>query len=345
MAAAPGCGADRRPGGRGAAVAFADWVGVAGQVPATVPMWLSRRRWIATVCRWAATEEGVAVLKAHHVSYTLFCAVVRVIARHAQGRTGRNVAVTNERIAAEAAALIGKCSERSVTTVRRGILAPAGWAMEVARGTGQHAGRYNRPSLWHLLSRAVCDLSSTSDFDLKSSVEKSSPSAARRRRTATHTTSGTTTGTQTATTNPEPQPRPAATAPRDRHLLVLAGHLGGRCMGFAAVHPGRIAAVLAASHLDLGAWSARELLAALDTQTRQRGFTWPDRLAHPAGFLAHRIASLPVRPAAIAPTPIPPRYVADDEPRGPVASAEVRAAARAAARQAVINARRAAAAA
>jgi hypothetical protein len=115
-------------------------------------------------------------------------------------------------------------------------------------------------------------------------------------------------------------------------------------MGFAKVHPGRIAAVLAASHLDLGSWSARELLAALDTQTRQRGFTWPDRLAHPAGFLAHRIASLPVRPAAIAPTPIPPRYVAGEEPRGPVASAEVRAAARAAVRQAVINARRAAAA-
>ncbi len=320
-------------GGRSAVrETFADWVSGAGKVPATVPMWLSRRRWIATVCRWAATDEGAAVLKAHHVSYRLFCAVVVVIARHAEGRTGRNVAVTNERIAAEAAAAVGKCSQRSVTTIRRAILAPSGWAMEVKRGAGQAQGRYNRPSLWHLLSRAVCDLSSTSDFDQNSSVVKSSPSAARRRRRTSQATPA----------SPAGGKRERAAKPRERQVLVLAGHVAGRCLGFGKVHPGALAKVLADSHLELRAWTPRQLLSALDAQTRERGLSWPDRLAHPAGFLAHRVAGLPARPQVAAATAAPPRYV-PEAPR-PVASAEVRAAARDAVRRAVINARRAAAA-
>lgn len=327
----------RAGGGSRPVTAFSDWVRESGRVPASVPMWLSRRRWIATVCQWARTDEGEAVLKAQHVSYPLFCAVVKVIARHANSRTGRNVAVTNTRIAEEARAVHGKCSPRSVTTIRRAILQPAGWAMEVARGAGQTAGRYNRPSLWHLLSRPVCDLSSSGSLDQEPAVEKSSPSAARRRRrNVSHTPSGSpnTAGRQEA--------EPAAVA-GDSHTRTLAGHLAGRCLGMGGVHPGRLVAVLQASHLELTAWTAGQLLDALDAHAHTSGLSWPDRIANPAGFLAHRLRGVPARPPVLAPTPTPPRFVASPTP--PVrATAEGKAAAKEFLRQAILNARRAAAA-
>lgn len=309
---------------------FGHWVATAGRVPATVPMWLSRRKWIATVCRWAATEEGQAALHKHHVKLAMFSAVVRSIARHAEGKTGRNVAVTNETIAEGAAAIYGKCSVRTVKTIRQHILAPAGWAMEVKRGAGQGGGRYNRPSIWHLLSRAVCTLSSTGSFDQESSVEKSSPSAARRRRNFSK---------PIATTSTD---RTSQDKPRNIHTQKLAGHLAGRCLGFGKIHPGRLADVLEASHLDTGAWTARQLLKALDDQMAQSHFNWPNHLANPAGFLAHRLRDLPTSPKAEAATPIPARFVR--EARTTTATNSVKAAAKALARQAVINARRAAAA-
>lgn len=313
------------------AAVFDQWVTAEGQVPATVPMWLSRRKWIATVCQWARTEEGQAALTKHHVTLAMFSAVVRAIAHHAEGKTGRNVAVTNETIADGAAAIHGKCSVRTVKTIRQRILGPAGWAMEVKRGAGQIGGRYNRPSIWHLLSRAVCTLSSTGSFDLKSSVQKSSPSAARTRRRNSAKATPTTTTTVTGKDKP-----------RDRHTRTLAAHLGGRCLGFGKIHPGHLADVLEASHLEVTAWTPRQLLDALNDQMAKSHLTWPDRLGNPAAFLAHRLRALPARPHVQAPTPIPPRFVREDRPA--TATAATKAAAKRFALQSVINARRAAAA-
>jgi len=310
---------------------FDKWVAAEGQVPANVPMWLSRRKWIATVCLWATTEEGQAALKRYHVTLAMFGAVVRAIAHHAEGKTGRNVAVTNETIADGAAAIHGKCSVRTVKTIRQRILGPAGWAMEVKRGAGQGGGRYNRPSIWHLLSRAVCTLSSTGSFDLKPSVEKFSPSAARtRRRISSKTTPATTT------------PVASQDKPRHSHTRKLAGHLGGRCLGFGKIHPGRLADVLEASHLEVQAWTPRQLLDALDAQMTKSHFSWPDHLTNPAAFLAHRLSALPARPEIRAATPIPPRFV--PEARTAAAKPSTKAAAKELALQSVINARRAAAA-
>ena len=310
---------------------FDQWVAAAGQVPATVPMWLSRPKWIATVCRWATTEEGRTALSRHHVSLPMFIAVIRAIAHHAEGKTGRNVAVTNETIAEGAAAIHGKCSVRTVKKIRQLILAPAGWAMEVKRGAGQGGGRYNRPSIWHLLSRAVCTLSCSLNLEMKSTVTTNSPSAARtRRRSSSHTTPA-------APTTVDSQENP-----RNPHTLNLANHLAGRCHGFGRIHPGRLADVLEASHLEVSAWSPRQLLGALSAQAAKSHFAWPDHVANPAGFLAHRLRELPVRPQILAPTPIPPRFVREAPTSR--ATPSVIAAAKEALLQSVRNARKAAAA-
>jgi hypothetical protein len=311
---------------------YAEWLATEGQVSATVPVWWSRRTWIAAVCRWAATEEGVAALKAHNISIEMFRAVVTAIARYAEGRTGRNVAVTKERIAQDVKKALGKGSARTVTKVRNQILAAFGWAMEAKRGEGQPGGIHNRPSIWHLLSRAVGTLSrSVNLHEIKTPVTTNSPSAERRRK------SSSTTATPAAATTTAAAPR------RDRHTLMLAGHLAGKCQGFGKVHPGRLADVLQASHLDLPRWSIKELLSALDAQSAARHFSWPDRVSNAAGFLAHRIAALPAAPEVLAPTPIPAPFVS--QPRTAPATPETRAAGIALVRAAVITNRRRAAAA
>lgn len=315
------------------AAIFDRWVTAAGQVPANVPMWLSRPRWIATVCRWATTEEGRAALKAHHVSYAMFGAVITVIARHAEGKTGRNVAVTRTRIAEEAAALLGKnrpLSVRSVTTIRQNILAAAGWAMEAKRGEGQCGGRYNRPSIWHLLSRAVCTLSCSASSGDLSPVSSHSPSAKRRINSQPKTAKN------TAVVS-------VPSIPADRHTRVLAGHLAGRCNGFKTVHPARLARVLVDSHLEVECWTPGQLLDALDAQMSKSHFSWPDHIANPAGFLAHRLKGLPAGPPQLVATAIPPRFTAEENPTNTATAGGI-AAARALVDAAIIAKRRAAAA-
>lgn len=290
---------------------FADWVAQRGKVAATVPMWISRRQWIATVLAWAATEEGAAALRAVHVSRKLFAAVVTAVAGHAEGRTGRNVAVKNDRIAAEAGT-----SRRSVTTIRRRILEPAGWAMEAVRGAGQRYGKYNRPSIWHLLSRPVFHLSSPSSDQHVTAVGNNSPNTARRR------------GMPSPSTHKRRRAHSAPAAPRDLHTQKLAAYLARHCKGLDVGHPGRLADVLKRSGLDLSAWTGPALVAALNASMVKRNNDWPDQIANPAGFLAYRIAQLPARPDVEA-TPIPPGYKGPEPVKR--ASSAVRAAAKAAA--------------
>lgn len=311
---------------------FDQWVATKGKVPAAVPVWWSRRQWIATVCRWATTEEGAAALKSQNISFEMFCAVVTALAKYASGRTGRNVAVTKERIAQDVKKAIGKGSARTVTKIRNKVLAAYGWAMEAHRGEGQPGGIYNRPSIWHLLSRAVGTLSqSVNSHETKAPVSTNSPSAARTRR---RKSSPATTPAATAAQSPN--------KPQDPHARNLAGHLAGRCLGFGRIHPGRLADALQASHLKLRAWSAQELLSALDEQAAKSHFAWPDRVVNPAGFLAHRLRALPERPRVQDPTPLPPRFMR--HARRPKATPSVVAATKEALRQSLISSRKAAAA-
>lgn len=249
---------------------FRQWVGSYGAVSPVVPHWTSRRGWLATLDLWAASAEGRDQLAAAHVSPRMVKRVATVLARLADGSTGRNVAAANARIAAEA-----QVSERSVTTVRA-VLADAGWAVEAQRGYGSTDGRLNRPSIWHLVSRRrpICDLPRKTPFPTQSLVGSNSLSAARRRRSKT--------------TRPQ--------EPRSMHVQRLAAYLAGSCAGFWGVRPGRICDVLQRSHLTLEAWNGKQLQSAMNTTMRDRGWHWPDHIGNPLGFLAFRLAQLPARP-------------------------------------------------
>lgn len=279
-----------------------------------MPVWTSRDGWLQQLERWLATDRGVAACAQVHLRAALLLRVALVLAEHADHRSGRHCAVTN----AAAAAAAG-CSPRTVTTVRR-LLSEAGLAVEIRRGTGSTNAPIDqrRPSIWHLVSRsepvdkpAVCDLPPSRRDRRVTDVGKNSPSG------------------RTRPPRRIQSPQRAPKSPRPLHIQKLAAGIVARSIGLGHVHPGHICDALSRSGLDLHAWSAQQIAAALNADMRARGWSWPDRIHCPGAFLAGRLRRLPQRPV-IAPTASTAALAAaPDVDRPPPASAAARAAARA----------------
>lgn len=286
-----------------------DWIVVAGQAPATVPMWTSRLGWLDELREWADSDTGRSERAAVNLSAAMLLRVAQVLADRADHGSGRNCAVTNA-----AAARAADCSVRTIRTVR-GVLRRAGLAVEIFRGTGSAAtpGFRRRASIWHLVSRRdpvdnspVCRLPPSRRDRRSSLVGNKSPSGRTRptRRSRSHQTTAT---------------------PRPLHTQKLAAGVIAGSIGLEKVHPGHICEALTRSGLDLDAWTARQITNALNADMRQRGWTWPERIERPGAFLASRLRHLPQRPP-IAPTPMAP---AEPEIAPTPAGADARAAAKA----------------
>lgn len=269
-----------------------EWIVRTGEAPAELPMWTSRDGWLTDLAALLATDEGLAGCARMHIRPELVLRVARCKAAHADHATGRNCAVANATVAAAA-----DCSERTVTTVN-GVLSALGVAVEAHRGTGSAStpGYGRRPSIWHLISRrqpvdkaavapAVCDLPPSRRDRRLSPVRSQSPNArTRASRSNSHP--------------PKSSPkRGRRCAPRPLHVQQLAAGVIAGSHGLDRGHIGRICDALADSGLDLDAWTASQLLEALNADMKARGWSWPDRVDHPASFLRSRLRRLPVRPA------------------------------------------------
>lgn len=282
-----------------AALRWRGWVERAGAPAAgvVVPAWTSRRAWLAALSAWACSPRyaGAAEAAGVSISPATLVAIAAAMAGHADHATGRHVAVTR----ATLAAAVG-CSPDTVTVAWR-LLRAAGWAVEAQRGHGSPgtpaAGR--RPSVYHLVSRRDPapggdnpDLPAKPGFGLLSPVGTSSPSAR-----------------DDAPTDRGARRRRYRAAPRpDRPLQLqrLAGQLAARCHGLPAMtergepigggHVGAICDALASAGIDPSVWSAQAIKDALEADMRARGWSWPDTIDKPGGFLASRLRRLDWRP-------------------------------------------------
>ncbi len=257
------------------------WILTAGTAPASTPVWTSRDGWLGELAAWARTADGAKALAAVNLRSGLLLRIAEAMASFADHRSGRHCAASNATIAAQAG-----CSPRSVTTARR-VLAGAGWAVEVRRGTGSSAtsSHRRRPSLWHLVSRrqpvdnlGVCDLPPSLCDRRLSHVGKNSPSGRAR-------------------PPRKPSPRTQNREPRPLVLQRMAATLVAGSIGLHTVHPGQICDALARSGLDLTAWTAPQILQGLNTDMRTTGWSWPDHISRPGGFIVSRLRRLPTRPA------------------------------------------------
>jgi hypothetical protein len=288
------------------------WIVLAGAAPATTPMWTTRRGWLSELAAWTETAVGRAVLAAKRLRPALLLRVAETLSDHADHASGRHCAATNATIAS-----VAGCSARSVTTVRA-VLRDAGLAVEIRRGTGSAMTPQcrRRPSVWHLISRAqpvdnarVCDLPPSLCDRRLSHVGKRSPSVR----------------TRPPSKNSSKPHGPRRRAPRSLRLQQVAAAVVAGSIGLDAVHPGHICDALIRSGLDLTAWTAPQILTALNADMRETGWSWPSRIERPGAFLASRLRRLPPRPVAATPPAKPTPAV--ENPASPPASAATRAAA------------------
>ena len=302
--------ASARGGGSAARIARAqrsvrrrEWVQQVGYVEPSVPVWTSRRGWVAAVSSWAGGPGLQEVCRDTRVSISpaTVVAVARLWARFADHGTGRNAAVTRARIAEELGC--------SIKTVQRAwqVLGAAGFAVEAARGHGSNAGHTagNRPSVWHLISRrpereaaanppitsGAGDAQSVENVPLPTSrregwfsyLQKNSPSTRKR-------------APSKKSPSKQPQQQGRRCAPRPLHVQKIAAGIVVGSQGLSHVHSGHICEALTRSGLDLTTWTAPQILAALNADMHARGWSWPNQVDRPGAFLATRLRRLPVRP-------------------------------------------------
>lgn len=304
-----------------------DWIRDHAPVAATVPV-VSRARWNNAVADWAGSADGQAALAHHHIRIARFLAVAAAMARHCNGSTGRNIAVGNKLLASEAA-----CSERLVSTVRR-ILLEAGWLHKSAEGVSSRTGRFNRPPIVHLTTPRPAPRAQSAAPRRPTKAVDNSGAQGRSRGRVCDLLRSTAVGhlSQVQLVVGKPKARTSAlrnaassksTAERARWTVAyrLADELISRTIGLEGAR-GPVAAALHFSHLDLSAWTALKLKAALDawgvthrdSSGVVRAMDWPSTIKRPGAFLAYRLSHLEVAPPAEE-----PRYV--PEPAAPVTGA------------------------
>lgn len=310
-----------------------DWIARQDPVPATVAM-ISRARWCSLIESWSISEAGIAGRSRYNVGLKRFLAVACAMARHCDGSTGRNIAVCNERLAAETG-----CSTRLVTNVRA-VLIGAGYLYRSSEGVSSRTGRFNRPPIVHLtMPRPGYVDSPSTAGSAGGSVVKSGRKAAAAP-VDNHTSSSTRSGRvcdllrstavghisspKSVVGKPNARTRARRNAGGSKTLQErrrwfaaygLADELIGRTVGLQGAR-GPVAAALNFSHLDLSAWTALKLKAALDawgvthrdSSGVLRQMDWPSTINRPGAFLAYRLSHLEAAPPAEAPTytPAPP---------------------------------------
>lgn len=297
----PSTGAVRRRAARAAAVrARRTGIVRAGAVPATVPVWNNRAGWVTAVTVWAAIPErftDACAAAGESISPATVVAVARVMADAADGATGRHSALARATIAARIGA-----APRTVTRAWA-VLRAAGHVVEAARGHGG-PGRpayANRPSVYALVSApprpAAVDsghLPPTRRVGGESHVGNRSPSG---RGDATATENLRLTAPQRRRGRYRATPRPLALQRLAAALVCPTGPgRPARLHGLDRGHIGAVCDALTNAKIDPAVWSARDIKAALDDDMRTRGWSWPDRVDRPGGFLAARLRRLPTRP-------------------------------------------------
>lgn len=269
-----------------------EWIVRVGEAPADLPCWTSREGWLDELANWLATEEGLAACARVHIRPDRVLRAAVALAAHADHTTGRNCAVTNT-----TAGLVAQCSPRTLTTAR-GVLGTSGFAVEVYRGTATPScGR--RPSVWHLISRRNPVDNSAAETPICAL-----PPSRRDRRLppdSSHSPSGRIRVTRSKSQSPQKnKSTTGCPTPRPLHVQQLAAGIVAGSQGLNRGHIGRICDAFTRSHLDLNAWTAKQLLVALNDDMRTRRSSWPDRIHNPAGFLASRLQHLPERPKGIS---------------------------------------------
>lgn len=279
------------------------------------PAWSSRAHWLEVVLP-AAVEHGRDVLRRHHIAPATFVTVMAAHAQHGNDDTGRDCHPDIEHLQT-----VARCSERTVQRARAAAR-ELGIAREIVRGRhlrlherlqAHQAGstqrgwasvyalgcplwlahrlglplaaaypQPNRPSVGPDVGRGTPPIGKSPRDQRSLGRYVSSPRRAERR------------AARAAPTGPAGRRRTGATGPGRFNAAgwKLAVALQRRIRALATVHPGRLAPALTRFASASEPWTAAQVHAALDRVLATRGWSWPTRPRHPAGYLARLLREI-----------------------------------------------------
>ena len=279
------------------------------------PVWSSRAHWLEVVLP-AAVEHGWEVLRRHHIAPATFIRIMAAHAQHGDDDTGRDCHPDVEHLRAVAA-----CSERTVQRARAAAR-ELGIAREIVRGRhlrlderlqAHEAGskqrgwasvyalgcplwlahrlglplaavypQRNRPAVGPNVGRGTPPVGKSPRDQRSLGKYVSSPHSADRR------------AARAAPTGRPGRRRTVATGTGRFNAAgwELAVALQRRIRTLATIHPGRLAPALTRFATAAEPWAAAQVHAALDRVLATRGWSWPTRPRHPAGYLARLLREI-----------------------------------------------------
>ncbi|MGG7104843.1 hypothetical protein [Rhodococcus sp. 24CO] len=290
---------------------------------ARTPIWSGRAQWQHQVRTLLNSPTGTEICKKNTISTEAAFAVAVTHASLAEGKTGRGVTASRERIANRAGV--------SVTVVKRArrVLGALGMAVEQERGRyltkiesmaaeAHHGHRqFRAASVWALISPRAAVTTITAPFTKSRKPSRATlRSAAYRTRTRARAASRTSphpsgrgplspsggfvlpslvlkfSPTHAHTRAGKPK-NPQRTTPRPIELQRTAAQLIAHIPGLkTARHVGRICDVLANTDIDVTRWTGRDIARKLTADTQSRGWVWPTQLTRPTAFLRWRLAQI-----------------------------------------------------
>lgn len=267
-----------------------------------VPVWTSRRAWLAQVEYAVTSADGRALCSKQEIDPQVVCRHAAVYAGFAQGNTGRGVTASHETIQAATgkSRTTNKRSRRILVALKLVHVAATGRTLrtpEYLAATLHHGSSQSRAaSTIHLTTPAHLahidaapikrkrrvtaaqkpgPLSSVALSRRESSYKKNSPNVRKRN-----------SGEQKKSTKIRKDAKPL-------HLQRAAAELLNRIPALRRVgHMGSICQVIASAGIDTTVWTGRDIANALDRDSQRRGWMWPAAITDPCAFIAWRIRGL-----------------------------------------------------
>lgn len=286
---------------------------------ARTPVWTSRAQWQHQVRTLLNSPTGTEICKKNTISTEAAFAVAVTHACFAEGKTGRGVTASRERIANRAGVSV------SVVKRARRVLGALGMAVEQERGRyltklesmaaeAHHGHRqFRAASVWALISpRAAVQALAPPMKKATRATRAALRSAAYRARTASRTSphpsgrgplspSGgfvlpslvfkfSPTHAHTRAGKPK---NPQKSTPRPIELQRTAAQLIDHIPALKTnKHVGQICDVLDRAGIDVTRWTGRDIARELTTDTQTRGWVWPTQITRPTAFLNWRLTQI-----------------------------------------------------
>lgn len=272
-----------------------------GRAVRTLPMWTSRRHWIALVAKLADSEAGrQARQKVQGVRAEVIVAVASAMAQYADGRTGRHCTASLTRVSDDTGQSLSLVRRARRWLRRMGLMVDISLGRRLttqeSREAWRHHGRVQTAVASDVALTIPAQWSRLVPLPRRSSTRsKRSSTKMLTKRARAHVTTSKTTGTPT---NEVRRPSDKGSQHRPNRPLALqrlAAGLLARTQGLDRprdLHVGRFCDLLERHGIAPDRWTAADVAAVITADGKAAGIDWVWRPKNPLGYLHWRLGRI-----------------------------------------------------